>query len=258
MASMGLSSYVERDSYFHKINPLTKLLILICVILMGFALKNFIFTLSLLIIIIPIAIKSKVLSLTFKPVFQLYFMFILLFIIQGLFYPYATEKLADLPFGFTLWKDGLLYAANIAARILVMMVFGYWFVLTTHPGDLVSSLTKIGLPNAIGYVILTTLQIIPRVTGQMQTIIDAQKSRGLETEGSIIQRLKSFVPLLGPLFMGSVQQAVEKSMALEARAFSSKGEKTSYRKTIINTADKAIMAIAMIFSIAWGALSWIL
>jgi energy-coupling factor transport system permease protein len=138
------------------------------------------------------------------------------------------------------------------------MVFGYWFVLTTHPGDLVSSLTKIGLPHALGYIILTTLQIIPRISGQMQTIIDAQKSRGLETQGNLIQRLKSYMPLLGPLFMGSVQQSVEKSMALEARAFSSKGEKTSYRKTSVNKDDKIIMITAVIFSILWGVLSWTL
>lgn len=258
MASLGLSSYVEKDSFFHKVNPITKLVILLCVIVLSFTLKNFIYILLLLVIIVPIATKSKVLSLTFKPIFKLSFMFILLFIIQGLFHPYATDKLMDLPFGFTLWADGLLYAAYIAARLFVMMVFGYWFVLTTHPGDLVSSLTKIGLPHALGYIILTTLQIIPRISGQMQTIIDAQKSRGLETEGNLIQRIKSFMPLLGPLFMGSVQQSVEKSMALEARAFSSKAAKTSYRKTTINAVDKAIMIITVIFSIFWGVLSWTL
>ncbi|MDD4352840.1 MAG: energy-coupling factor transporter transmembrane component T [Candidatus Nanoarchaeia archaeon] len=258
MASIGLSSYVEKDSFFHTINPLTKLVILLCVIIMSFTLSGFVYILLLLLIIIPIAIKSKVLSLTFKPIFKLSFMFILLFIIQGLFHPYATKKLMDLPFGFTLWEDGLLYAAYIASRLFVMMVFGYWFVLTTHPGDLVSSLTKIGLPHALGYIILTTLQIIPRISGQMQTIIDAQRSRGLETEGNLFQRIKSFMPLLGPLFMGSVQQSVEKSMALEARAFSSKGKKTSYRKTNITNMDKIIMTITIIFSITWGVLSWIL
>ncbi|MBN1923465.1 MAG: energy-coupling factor transporter transmembrane protein EcfT [Nanoarchaeota archaeon] len=237
---------------------MTKLLILICVIILSFTLKNFIYILALLVIIIPIAIKSKVLSMTFSPIFKLYFMFILLFFIQGFFHPYATEKLIDLPFGFTLWKDGLLYAAYIAARIFVMMVFGYWFVLTTHPGDLVSSLSRIGLPHALGYIILTTLQIIPRFRTQMQTIIDAQRSRGLETQGNLIQRLKSFVPLLGPLFMGSVQQAVEKSMALEARAFSAKGEKTSYRQATIKTKDKVIMVITVLFSISWEVLSWTL
>jgi energy-coupling factor transport system permease protein len=154
MASIGLSSYVEKDSFFHRINPLTKLLILICVIIMSFTLSSSIYIILLLLIIVPIATKSKVLSLTFKPIFKLSFMFILLFIIQGLFHPYATDKLMDLPFGLTLWADGLIYAVYIAARLFVMMVFGYWFVLTTHPGDLVSSLTKIGLPHAIGYIFL--------------------------------------------------------------------------------------------------------
>jgi energy-coupling factor transport system permease protein len=258
VARAGLISYVEKDSYFHKINPLTKLLILICVIFLSFFLKNFIQTLSLMIIFIPIAIKSKVLKLSFSPVFSLSYMFVLLFIIQGLFHPYASEKLMDLPFGLTLWKDGLMYAAFVAARLFVMMVFGFWFVLTTHPGDLVSSLVKIGLPNSLGYIILTTLQIIPRIRNQMSTIIDAQKSRGLETQGNLIQRFKSFLPLLGPLFMGSVQQAVEKSMALEARAFSSDCKKTSYRRTNISKTDKIIMVSAVFLSITFGVVAWTL
>ncbi|MDD2678803.1 MAG: energy-coupling factor transporter transmembrane component T [Candidatus Nanoarchaeia archaeon] len=258
MASNILLSYVHKDSYFHKIDPSTKLLITVLVILLTFILKNYIHIMILLLFIFPIGIKSKVLRMVFKPVSQLFLIFILLFIIQGLFYPLATDKLMDLPFGFTLWKDGLVNAANVGSRLLVMMVFGFWFVLTTHPGDLVSSLRKIGLPNALGYIMITTLQMIPRIQSQMKTIIDAQKSRGLETTGNLIKKFKSYLPLLGPLFMGSVQQAVEKSMALEARAFSSDCPKTNYRKTTIHLKDKIIMISAVALSIMGVILSWTL
>src|SRR6056297_3079926 len=102
-------------------------------------------------------------------------------------------------------------------------------MITTHPGDLVSELKERGLPNWIGYIIVTTLQLIPQIQTQLSTIIEAQRSRGLETQGSVIKRLKAYVPLMGPLFMGSVQRVIERSMALEARAFSADCKKTRYR-----------------------------
>lgn len=253
-----LISYQHKDSYFHKINPLAKFIIVVCVVILTFFLTNFVHNLILLSLIIPIAIKSKVLRIVFTPVKELYIIFVILFFIQGLFNPFATEKLFDLPFGFAVYLDGIIYAAEVAARLLVMMVYGYWFVLCTHPGDLVSSLKKIGLPHAIGYIMLTTLQIIPRVQAQVKTIIDAQKSRGLDTSGNLIKRVKGYLPLLGPLFMGSVQQTVEKSMALEARAFSSDCKKTNYRKTIMKNKDKIIIALAITISIIGGILSWAL
>ncbi|MFA5405869.1 MAG: energy-coupling factor transporter transmembrane component T [Candidatus Nanoarchaeia archaeon] len=258
MARVILLSYMYKNSFFHKLNPLTKLLITTCVIILTFILRNFIHNLILFALFLPVAYYSKVLSKVFKPLKYLFIIFVILFGIQSFFYPFGQTVLVELPFGFHIWLEGILYAADVSARLLVMMICGYWFVLTTHPGDLVSALRKIGIPHAFGYIIITTLQLIPKVQSQMEVIIDAQKSRGLETQGSVINKLKAYTPLLGPLFMGSVQQVVERSMALEARAFSADCPKTSFRKTSIKRVDKIIMVSVVIASITGGVLSWVL
>lgn len=191
------------------------------------------------------------------PIKYLFIIFVILYAIQGLFFPFRQTPLFSF-FGIIIWLEGVLYASYIASRLLVMLVYGYLFVLTTHPGDLVSSLRKIRLPYKFGYVILATLQIIPRVQAQMSTIIEAQKSRGLETSGSVINRLRAYTPLLGPLFFGSVQQAVERSIALESRAFSAECEKTSYRRVVVKKKDKVIIISSILVSILYGVLSWLL
>jgi energy-coupling factor transport system permease protein len=258
MTRVLLISYIPKKSYFHKLNPIPKLVIAICAIVLSFLTKNFVHNLVLFAFIVPLAYYSKLTKQVFKPIKYLFIIFVILFLIQGFFYPFREVKLIDVGWGFAIWLDGLLYAAKVASRLLVMLVYGYLFVLTTHPGDLVSALRKLKLPYMFGYVVLATLQIIPRVQSQMATIIEAQKSRGLETRGSIIKRLRAYTPLLGPLFMGSIQNVIERAMALEARAFSAKCEKTSYRETVIRSRDKRVMALTITCSIIFGVVSWLL
>lgn len=258
MARVILISYVHKDSFIHKLNPMTKLAVTACAVILSFILRDFTHNLILFSLIIPLGFIAKLLRQVFQPIKFLYLIFVLLFIIQGLFYPYRETVLFTLPFGIQVWTEGVLYASIVSSRLLVMMVYGFLFVLTTHPGDLVSALRKLKMPYTFAYVILSTLQMIPRVQSQMTTIVEAQKSRGLETEGNVINRLKSYAPLLGPLFLISVQQAVERAIALESRSFSSKIEKTDYRKTKILLIDKVIIILAITFSIIGGVLSWVL
>jgi energy-coupling factor transport system permease protein len=253
-----LISYVEKDSYIHKLNPITKLVVLTCVILLCFTLNNFVHNLILFFLIIPLAYFAKLTKAVFRPFKYLFIFFVILFSIQSFFYSYNETPLFVLPFGIIIWKEGFMFSVNISARLLVMIVYGSLFVVTTHPGDLVSALRKDNLPFTAGYVIISTLQLIPRMQVQMETIIDAQKSRGLETKGSVINRLKAYVPLIGPLFIGSIQQAIERTMALEARAFSANTPKTNYRLTVMHKRDKIIMISVIIISVMWSVSSWLL
>ena len=67
------------------------------------------------------------------------------------------------------------------------------FVLSTKPADLVEALEKSGFSKRFGYIINSVFQIIPQMTGTMSTIMDAQRSRGMETEGSLLVRAKAFI-----------------------------------------------------------------
>ncbi|MGB3632798.1 MAG: energy-coupling factor transporter transmembrane component T [Rubrobacteraceae bacterium] len=72
------------------------------------------------------------------------------------------------------------------------------------------------------YVLLAAFQAITDLGKNARVIMDAQKSRGIETEGNIIQRVKAFVPVLAPVFLSAMAATEEKAIALDARAFNSR------------------------------------
>jgi energy-coupling factor transport system permease protein len=99
--------------------------------------------------------------------------------------------------------------------------------LTVRPDRLMIALQQRGIPNALTYIILPTIQIIPHFRAKANTILDAQRARGLETEGSLRKRVRALAPLAVPLVLGSIIDIEERAIALEARAFSRHGPKTS-------------------------------
>ena len=112
------------------------------------------------------------------------------------------------------------------------------FLLTTHPSELMSDLTRRGLPSQFAYVIISTIQIIPQMQAKAQTIITAQRSRGLNTEGSFAKRVGALLPLVRPLVFGSLVEVEERAIAIEARGFTSTHQKTSLREIPDSRFDK--------------------
>ena len=99
-------------------------------------------------------------------------------------------------------------------------------ILTTKPDDLVEALLQKGMSPKFGYVLLSVLQIIPQMAALTGKITDAQRARGMETEGRLWVRFKTFIPLLGPVVLNSLTETRERSIALEVRGFNAKGKRT--------------------------------
>ena len=102
-----------------------------------------------------------------------------------------------------------------------------WFALTTRADHLTNSLSEIGFPANLAYVIVATIQIAPRFQARAATILDAQRARGLETRGGGLTRARALVPLVVPLVLSSLIDVEERALAIEARAFNRPGPKTS-------------------------------
>jgi len=143
-------------------------------------------------------------------------------------------------------QESVLYGLQIAFRISVMVSSFTLFLLTTHPSELMSDLTRRGLPPQFAYVFISTLQIIPQMQAKANTIIAAQRSRGLDTEGSFIKRTGALVPLIGPLVFGSLVEVEERAIAIEARGFTSTHVKTSLHEIPDTNFDKTLRVIIII------------
>jgi energy-coupling factor transport system permease protein len=150
-------------------------------------------------------------------------------LVNTFIYPGATDVIA--PVGpFTPTWTGLVVALQTMLRVVAFALSVALFALTTPTDDLLSDLERRGLGRRGIFVIGAAIATVPRMIERAGEIIDAQRARGLDTEGSPWRRIRGVVPLAGPMISGALSEVEERTMALEARAFSAPG-----RRTIIRT-----------------------
>lgn len=223
-----ISLYVPRQSVLDALHPLTKLTISFGLIALALGVGvDWAPLLLYVVVLVPLSVVGRVAGPYLRATWRILLPFaISLFLIQSLFFPEGNTILARLG-PFSIKAEGVRFAFASTVRILLIAGALLLTLLTTHPGVLMTGLTQKGFPPTLAYVIVTTLQILPLMRDRAATIIDAQRSRGLETQGSLLVRMRALLPLAGPLVLGSLLDVEERTLALEARAFSATGPRTS-------------------------------
>src|SRR6266496_1063855 len=221
--------YIDRTSPLHALHPLTKIagagLLLVATYTLPWQLTPLvIFGLVLAMAIVAGVARSLLRSL----VIILLPIVFSLFLIQGILFP-PTKTLPIALGPATLWLDGLIFGFLVSTRLLALASIVLIVIQTTHPADMVFALNERGLPNSIGYILLVSLQLVPDMSARATAILETQQSRGLETKGRI-RRLRALPSLVGPLVVGALVDVEERAMALESRAYTATGPKTSLRR----------------------------
>jgi energy-coupling factor transport system permease protein len=244
MTHERLSYYLKRDSLLHRLNPLTKIVLVLSIIFISFISPASWTSLALLlIIIVPLSVIGNVSrDFFFSAVWLILPAAGFIFIMQALFQPVGETIIFKLWF-LDITQESLLFAFRVSTRIVVMISAFTIFLMTTHPSELMSDLSRRGLPGQFAYVVISSLQIIPQMQAKAQTIIAAQRSRGLDTQSSFFRRVSGILPLVGPLVFGSLAEVEERAIAIEARGFTSTRPKTFLREIQDTSLDKAIRSV---------------
>ena len=242
-----LSFFVKRNSPIHRLNPMTKVVLALSLVLIAFF-SPWYWTPQVIFLsaIIPLSIVAKV-SREYWNFFLKVIVptLMILFIMQALFLPGQSTIIFEI-FGLEITELSAQLAFRNATRIAVMVSSFTILLLTTHPSELMSDLTRRGLPGQFAYVVISSLQIIPQMQAKAQTIISAQRSRGLDTQSSFLRRVGAIVPLVGPLVFGSLVEVEERAIAIEARGFTSTRAKTSLHDIPDTAFDRAIRWILIV------------
>ena len=245
----SISLYVDKDTYLTRMHPFTKLCyIFTAIVASRVAGKLWAFA-AFIGISLVMLISGKIIRKVFPLIAFSFTILITIFLIHGLFnHENATLLFAAGPLKF--YQEGMLYALRISLNVLNMLLAFAVFVLTTRPVELVEDLERIGFSPKIGYVVSSVFQIVPQMSGTMNTIMDAQRSRGLETEGSLLTRAKSFLPLISPVVMSSLINTRERAIALEIRGFEAGQKKTYLREDKMKNSDRIWCVILLLLIIA--------
>lgn len=242
--------YVERDSLLHCLNPLTKVMGALALLLSAFLSPWYwLPTALLLTVIVPLSFAGRVAAPFLRAVGRIFgIVGLLLIVLQTLFYPYGQTILFDVWF-LEATLEGLQRGYLLATRLGVLVSAFTLMLLTTHPSTLMRDLARRGLPAAVVYIIISAFQIAPEVEARASRILGAQRARGLETEGGLRHRIGALLPLVGPLIFSSLAEVEERTIAIEARAFSTPGPKTA----LVEVPDTAVER-----GLRWGLLLLIL
>lgn len=187
-------------------------------------------------------------------------LFLILLLIQTFFYP----KASDILFSFWIFsakKEGLLFALTLGFTLLCVGGALIWFFAVTKEKDFVLTLEKKGMSPKAAYVVLSTLQMVPVMKKRSQVIMNAQRSRGVETEGSFIIRAKVFIPTIVPLVLSSIQGTEERALTLEARGFSIETRPTHLYDIEERAVDKTVSRaafIVLLLGIAGRIVLWVI
>lgn len=256
----SISLYVDNNTFLNKIEPFNKIFYIVTAIVVPLLIGQLwaygaFIVLSLILLCIGKTLKRTIPLIAFS-----FTILVTIFIIHGLFNTDNENVLFTL-WGLSFYKEGVMYATRISLNILNMLLCFAIFVLTTKPTDLVEDMERIGFSPRFGYIISSVFQIIPQMISTMSTITDAQRSRGLETEGKLWVRVKAFIPLIAPVVMSSLSNTRERAIALEVRGFDSKGKKTflyERRRCGKDLIITLILLIAIICSVVWRVYLWLL
>lgn len=123
-------------------------------------------------------------------------------------------------------EDGIALAATVVARVLTMAGATVLFYVTTKPAELVASLQYHGTSARLTFVIYNGVAMIPRLAERAREVTDAQRARGLDTQGNWLRRGRGLLAVSAPTVLGAIGEVETRTLALETRGFTRPGRPT--------------------------------
>ena len=147
---------------------------------------------------------------------------------------------------YTLTAAAVENSAAMTLRFVVLVESFSVFFLTTSPDHLGLALEQTKVPYEFAFAFTTAVRFVPVLAEEAQTIMDAQKARGLELEkGGILKRIRNYVPVLIPLIVSAIRRSLELAEAMESRAWGATEKRTNLFALRLHRGDFALLAITI-------------
>ncbi len=148
--------------------------------------------------------------------------------------------------GYVLTAVAVENSAAMTLRFVVLVESFSVFFLTTSPDHLGLALEQTRVPYEFAFAFTTAVRFVPVLAEEAQTIMDAQKARGLELEkGGFLKRIRNYVPVLIPLIVSAIRRSLELAEAMESRAWGATKKRTNLYALRLHRGDFALLAITI-------------
>lgn len=237
MDKLILGRYIPGNSMIHRLDPRSKLLAMFAFLLLIFWANNLITNVLIIAFVFAMVLLSQI-RLSFfinglKPMIGI--------ILFTTFFQVFFTPGASVLWEFWIFKvsiEGLQQALIIFIRFVLIIFFSTLLTLTTTPLSLadgiesgLAPLKQLKVPvHEIGLMLSMSLRFVPTLMDDTTRIMNAQRARGVDfNEGNLIQKVKSVIPILIPLFASSFKRADALATAMEARGYQGGEGRTKYR-----------------------------
>ena len=227
LKDITLGQYFPGNSVVHRLDPRTKLIMLVVYIVALFMAVGFV---SYLLMFLLLAAVIKISAIPVKSIVRGMKPLVMILVFTGvlnLFFTKDGEVLVDF-WIITITTGGLYRAVLMVARILMLITCTFLLTYTTSPialtdglEALMSPLKKVKVPvHELSMMMCIALRFIPTLIEETDKIMCAQKARGADFEnGSLMERAKALIPILVPLFISAFRRADELATAMDCRCY---------------------------------------
>ena len=226
LKDITLGQYFAGDTVVHRLDPRTKLILVVVYIVALFSAKWFVTYGVMLLTLVGIILASRIQPVTIIKSLKPLLFIIVLTAVLNLFYTQG-EPLVQI-WVLTITKEGIFSALFMVLRIVMLIAGTFMLTYTTSPialtdglERLLNPLKKIKVPvHELSMMMSIALRFIPTLIEETDNIMSAQKARGADFEsGNLIDKAKAMIPILVPLFISAFRRADELATAMECRCY---------------------------------------
>ena len=265
MLDITLGQYYPGNSFIHRLDPRTKilstLLLIVAVFLANTAVGYAALCAMVLFIVLVSGLPFMLVLRSVKPLLFIIVLTLVLHAVMG----QGEHVLYQWKF-IRVTEEGLRLGVQMAMRLILLLMISSILTFTTSPivlTDGIEALLRpfrvIGVPaHELAMMMTIALRFIPTLMEETDRIIKAQTARGADfSGGNLLVRAKNMLPILVPLFISAFRRADDLAVAMEARCYRGGEGRTRMHQLAYRSGDVMafVFAFAMIGLLAflrWG------
>ena len=251
LKDITLGQFFPGDTIAHRLDPRTKLLLVVLFIVALFQAKGWV---AYGVLTLTVAVCMTVSHISARNIFKGLKPMIFILALTGVLNIFYTGGTPILP-GWIITWEGIARAIQMVLRIVLLITGTFLLTYTTSPIALtdglellLNPLKKLRFPvHEMAMMMTIALRFIPTLIEETEKIMNAQKARGamLDT-GNFTQRIKALVPILIPLFISAFRRADELAMAMECRCYHGGEGRTRMKQLIFQGRDYIALALGIL------------
>ncbi len=237
------------SSVIHDLDPRIKFFFVTVLFVMAILFNKLVTLILLFFVPLPFVFMAHVSRQWLRSLRGALFLAIFIFVtnfIFGYFYPTSFQEITppvDSPMEYLVILER---ATSMTLRFVVLIASFSVFFLTTSPDHLGLALQQSHVPYEFCFAFTTAVRFVPVLADEAQTIMDAQKARGLELErGNLLKRVRNYIPILIPLIVNAIRRSLELAESMESRAWGASKKRTNLYALKLKIADYILFLVSI-------------